>query len=182
MTLTENQKNEIINLYLEGNSIRKIISLSGYSMERVYTLLSRKKVLRNKSESQKGYHNSINTEFKVGHKAHSGKEHWNWKGGISKTWKKRNKLKINFYTRKRSYILKNSTGNHTFNEWEELKRRNDYTCLCCGRKEPEIKLTEDHIVPLSRGGDNNIENIQPLCLSCNCRKYTNVINYGLAGI
>lgn len=44
------------------------------------------------------------------------------------------------------------------------------SCPRCGRREPEIKLTRDHIRPLSRGGLNVPENIQPLCGECNQAK------------
>lgn len=55
-------------------------------------------------------------------------------------------------------------------DWFSLKEKYKFTCPCCGKKEPNIKLTIDHILPLSKNGTNTIDNIQPLCLSCNCRK------------
>jgi len=66
-------------------------------------------------------------------------------------------------------------GGHTQEEWEELKSQYNYTCPCCGRAEPEITLTRDHVVPRSmrwNGASNldDIENIQPLCSSCNRKK------------
>lgn len=68
-------------------------------------------------------------------------------------------------------------GTHTFGEWETLKAQYDWTCPACKKREPEIKLTEDHIIPLSRGGSDNIENIQPLCMPCNLRKTTRTVRY-----
>lgn len=99
---------------------------------------------------------------------HSG----NWKGGICKDIKYLNWLK-----NKRNRLKKLIEGSHSNQEWEELKKVCNYTCLRCQRKEPEIKLTEDHIIPISKRGNNYITNIQPLCKSCNSWKHTKEINF-----
>lgn len=98
----------------------------------------------------------------------------NYKGGITKT-----RAYHNFYNRRRQNRKKNIVGSHTFEEWENLKKEFNYTCLCCKRKEPEIKLTQDHIIPVSKKGSDYIENIQPLCGNCNSKKHTKIINYKL---
>jgi 5-methylcytosine-specific restriction endonuclease McrA len=68
-------------------------------------------------------------------------------------------------------------GSHSIGEWETLKAQYNWTCPGCGKYEPEIKLTRDHIVAISKGGSDNIENIQPLCVSCNSKKSTRAIRY-----
>lgn len=80
-------------------------------------------------------------------------------------------------TRKREQVHKRGDGWITTREWMDLKRRWDYTCLCCGKREPEIKLTLDHVVPISKGGENEIENIQPLCKRCNIKKHVKNTDY-----
>lgn len=81
------------------------------------------------------------------------------------------------YSNKRRVLKNQSNSNFTSQEWELLKARFNYMCLCCKRNEPEISLTVDHIIPISKGGSNEISNIQPLCLSCNCRKHVKTIDY-----
>ena len=68
-------------------------------------------------------------------------------------------------------------GSHTIKEWDDLKAAYNFTCLCCGRREPEIELTRDHVVPLTKGGSDSIDNIQPLCARCNSKKSTKTIDY-----
>jgi 5-methylcytosine-specific restriction endonuclease McrA len=73
--------------------------------------------------------------------------------------------------------LREAVGDFTVAEWLELRARYGNRCLACGRSEPEILLTPDHVVPLGRGGANDISNIQLLCLPCNLRKHVKHIDY-----
>ena len=84
-----------------------------------------------------------------------------------------------FYYRQLAHKRRGAIGKHTRLEWEELKKKHNYCCAKCGRNEPFKnqkckKLTQDHIIPISKGGTNDIKNIQPLCLRCNCRKHNKV--------
>lgn len=72
-----------------------------------------------------------------------------------------------------------AVGTVTAKEWTELKLRHGNRCLGCGRSEPEIRLTMDHVIPISKGGIHTIENIQPLCGSCNSKKGTRSIDFRL---
>ena len=48
-------------------------------------------------------------------------------------------------------------------------------CCICGKPIDEIGFSIDHKIPLSRGGSNDLENLQPVCPECNRLKgnYTN---------
>jgi 5-methylcytosine-specific restriction endonuclease McrA len=81
------------------------------------------------------------------------------------------------YVNRRRARKAQAEGSHTEAEWEALKGRYNYTCLCCGKREPDITLTRDHILSLDTGGSDSITNIQPLCKSCNSKKSTKNIDY-----
>ncbi len=75
--------------------------------------------------------------------------------------------------------LRIKSGTLTTKEWKEIKTLYCNTCPCCGKIEPEIKLTIDHVIPLSVGGLHEKGNIQPLCGKCNLRKFTKTIRFEL---
>ncbi len=111
----------------------------------------------------------------------AGENHWNWQGGIWNDPIHKKLIKRNHKALRNSKLLTSIAGSHNKGDWDLLKKQYDYTCPCCRRKEPEIKLTEDHIIPISKGGSNYIENIQPLCMACNHSKYTKIIKYSPEG-
>jgi 5-methylcytosine-specific restriction endonuclease McrA len=88
----------------------------------------------------------------------------------TKKWHQENREKSNAIARNHRHKRRANGGSHTFEQWEELKRIFNYTCFGCKRAEPEIRLTEDHKVAVSKSGKNSIDNIQPLCLTCNQKK------------
>lgn len=97
---------------------------------------------------------------------------------ITTRWKQANKAIINAGVHRYRARYRGCAEHHTPEEWESLKAACEFTCLCCGRREPDIKLTKDHIVPLSHAGTSNaITNIQPLCMDCNNRKGDTVADY-----
>ena len=48
--------------------------------------------------------------------------------------------------------------------------RDNYQCQSCGKTNEQTELNIDHIIPLAKGGSNDISNLQTLCRSCNQKK------------
>jgi len=95
----------------------------------------------------------------------------------SRRWKRLNRAQHAVQHQRRRARLRSAEGSYTVQEWTALKAYYDYRCLSCNLQEPDISLTVDHIVPLSKGGSNSIDNIQPLCGRCNSRKQAKAIDY-----
>ena len=65
-------------------------------------------------------------------------------------------------------------GSHEKEEWDALVSVCEHSCVKCGSKG---KVTKDHIKPIYQGGSDLIDNIQPLCSSCNSAKGPESIDY-----
>lgn len=68
-----------------------------------------------------------------------------------------------------------AAGSHTFQEIQLVYQYQQGKCFHCGI-EFNGKYTEDHVIPLVRGGTDYIENIVLMCRSCNSRKGTRLLH------
>ena len=88
-------------------------------------------------------------------------------GEVVRSEKRRVRARINCHIR-RCRVL-NSNGSHTHIQIQELLVKQKHKCANC--KSNIKKCYEiDHIIPISKLGDNDIYNIQLLCRPCNVRK------------
>ena len=103
--------------------------------------------------------------------------HHEERNALQRAYGKTHREKLTAYANQRRARKYAVGGSHTTEQWEAVKAHYNYTCLCCKRREPEIELTRDHVVPLKQGGSDSIDNIQPLCARCNSKKSTKTIDY-----
>lgn len=96
----------------------------------------------------------------------------------SRRWRKEKPEQKAAQGRRRRARIALNPGSHTEAEWQALKAQYGHRCLRCGRREPEVTLTRDHVIPLGLpGASNGIENIQLLCGACNAWKRRRAIDY-----
>ncbi len=61
-------------------------------------------------------------------------------------------------------------------QWQEIVDRFESRCAYCGielqkgSRSKRHKLTQDHVIPLSRGGTHSADNVVPACPQCNTEK------------
>ena len=49
----------------------------------------------------------------------------------------------------------------------EIFKRDKFTCQYCGKSAPDVILEIDHIIPVAKGGTNEIMNLVTACRDCN---------------
>lgn len=57
-------------------------------------------------------------------------------------------------------------------DWQKILEIYHHRCPVCNRTEPEVRFQQDHKIPRTRGGGNDLTNWQPLCDECNNFKST----------
>lgn len=91
-------------------------------------------------------------------------------------WYKKHPEVVLDQSRNRRARTAEAEGTFTVAEFKALCEATGNRCLSPDM-DHEGPLVPDHVVPLSRGGRNDISNIQPLCRSCNSTKGTRTIDF-----
>jgi len=93
-----------------------------------------------------------------------------WKNALIEFVKYKNSGKISI--KKNEYITKKRKNFNNSLRYDIMKRDN-FKCCLCGKspaKDSNVILEIDHILPITKGGDNNFDNLQTLCKDCNIGK------------
>lgn len=90
-------------------------------------------------------------------------------------WRKDHPMEQAALQKRRAKLIKQNGGTHTAEEWWALVARFGGFCLACHSS--GFPLTKDHVIPICKGGRDDIANLQPLCEACNRAKGTQSTDY-----
>lgn len=75
---------------------------------------------------------------------------------------------------KRRRLIMGADCTLTLQEWEQIQKKQNHRCYYCGEKMDHP--TQDHVIPVSRGGEHTKDNIVAACLPCNLKKGDKLLN------
>lgn len=82
-------------------------------------------------------------------------------------WRARNPGATSLAKHHRAALEAGIRSDFTLTQWKAMKAMHEYRCAYCHEEKP---LTQDHIIPISKGGAHTRINIAPACRSCNSSK------------
>lgn len=89
-----------------------------------------------------------------------------------RAWQLANPEAVREHSRLRHQRLKAALVNDlTEPQWQAILSEHGHRCAYCGRS--DVKLGQDHVTPLARGGAHSAANVVPACFPCNQRKALN---------
>ena len=120
----------------------------------------------NNSEHKKEY----DKQYRLDHSEHRkqyGKQYFQTPEGKASNQRGKSKRRAN---------EANIINTLTAEEWIEILKEYKFKCAYCGKKFTLFdRETRDHVIPISKGGNNTKENIVPACRSCNTKKYNKIL-------
>ena len=99
----------------------------------------------------------------------------------TRRWQRKNPEETVAYAKSYRARKMGAEGSHSSEQWKHCVMEYDMKCILCHKpgtylpNQPDT-LTEDHVVALSNGGSDYIDNIQPMCGSCNSQKHAGPAN------
>lgn len=82
-------------------------------------------------------------------------------------WKRAHPGAVSRQRHRRRQTLATAINDLTTAQWLAIKAAYGQRCAYCGEKR---RLTQDHVIPVSKGGNHTASNIVPACQSCNSSK------------
>ena len=147
-------------IYKEKNKIRL------KELRRLYYINNIEKI-KQQSKEYKEQHKEYYIEYA---KAYGDKWKLKNKDKVKKAQQKycqNNKEKLRIKNHNRRAKEKNLERTFTLEQWNACKEYFEHKCAYCGT---EKKLTQEHFIPVTKGGGYTIKNIIPVCKLCNSRK------------
>jgi len=91
------------------------------------------------------------------------------RGGLSRLTRARTVIPLNSVIACHGKVVDSKRSEPPLSN-KALFRRDQHTCLYCGKQLPGYLLSRDHVHPLSRGGKDSWTNVVTACKRCNTRK------------
>jgi 5-methylcytosine-specific restriction endonuclease McrA len=93
-----------------------------------------------------------------------------WAATKAATRKAHPETTLMYAKQRRAMIRHAAINDFTHAQWLEMQDHYDHRCAYC-HKRFKGHLTQEHIIPLSLGGNHTRANIVPACRSCNSKKH-----------